>query len=32
MGEEISEEEGKKIIEAFQTLRLRPKADTPQDL
>ena len=29
---ELTEEEGKKLIEAFNKLKLKPKADTPQDL
>ena len=29
---ELTEEEGKKLIEAFHKLKLKPKADTPQDL
>lgn len=32
MGDKISEEEGKKIIEAFEALKLKPKCDTPDDL
>lgn len=32
MGDKISEEEGKKIIEAFEALKLIPKCDTPEDL
>lgn len=32
MGDKISEEEGKKIIEAFEALKLKPKCDTPEDL
>ena len=29
---ELTEEEGKKLIEAFNKFKLKPKADTPQDL
>lgn len=31
MGDTISEEQGKKIIEAFEALKLKPKFDTPED-
>ena len=29
---EITEAEGKKLIEAFNKLKIKPKADTPEDL
>lgn len=32
MGDKISEEEGKKIIEPFEALKVKPKSDTSEDL